>query len=235
VIAKALIGLLLAAFATGSGAPAREHLGRSYGGRPIDVIRVGNPNGTRVLVFGAIHGNELAGIPIAEALEHVHTNADLWIVPNLNPDGAARGTRQNSRGVDLNKNWSSEWHRGGHPFGTYYGGPKPWSERETRVARNLILRIRPRVTIWYHQHMNVIWAYGPSTLAGRIYARASGEPLYHHHWLPGTAANWQNHRLPDTSSFSVELPAGSLTKQQVRTHVHAVLHLAEATRGAPHA
>jgi murein peptide amidase A len=233
VIAKALVGLLLAAFG-GSGTPSQQRLGHSYGGRPIDVVRVGNPSGTRVLVFGAIHGNELAGVPIAKALEHVHTTADLWIVPNLNPDGAARGIRQNGRGVDLNKNWSSEWHRGGHPFGVYYGGPKPWSERETRIARNLILRIKPRVTIWYHQHMNVIWAYGPSTLAGRIYARASGERLYHHHWLPGTAANWQNHTLANSSSFTVELPAGSLTPEQVRTHVHAVLHLAAATRGAPH-
>ena len=227
MIAKALIGLLLAAFAS-SGAPSHDQLGRSYAGRPIDVVRAGNPNGTRVLVFGAIHGNELAGLAIVRALERAHTDADLWIVPNLNPDGAARGIRQNGRGVDLNKNWSSEWHRGGHPFGVYYGGPKPWSERETRIARDLIERIKPRLTIWYHQHMNVIWAYGPSTLAGRIYARASGERLYHHHWLPGTAANWQNHTMPTTSSFTVELPAGSLTKQQVRAHVHAVLHLADA-------
>jgi protein MpaA len=231
VIAKAMIGLLLAVF---SGA-THEHLGRSYDGRPIDVVRAGNPNGTRVLVFGAIHGDELAGVAIAKALERAHTGADLWIVPNLNPDGAAGGIRQNARGVDLNKNWSSEWHRGGRPFGTYYGGPKPFSERETRIARDLIQRIKPRVTIWYHQHMNVIWAYGPSTLAGRIYARASGERLYHRHWLPGTAANWQNHNLANSSSFTVELPAGSLTPQQVRTHVHAVLHLAQATRGAPHA
>ena len=85
--------------------------------------------------------------------------------------------------------------------------------------------------------MNLVFddAQSVSTLAGRIYARASGERLYHHHWLPGTAANWQNHTLANSSSFTVELPAGSLTPQQVRTHVHAVLHLAEATRGAPHA
>jgi protein MpaA len=234
VIAKALIGLLLAVVSSSSGGPTQTRLGHSYDGRPITAIRVGNPNGTRVLVFGAIHGNELAGMAITRALQHVHTNADLWIVPNLNPDGAARGIRQNGRGVDLNKNWSSEWHGGGRPFDTYYGGTKPFSERETRIARNLILRIRPRVTIWYHQHMNVIWAYGPSTLAGRIYARASGERLYHHHWLPGTAANWQNHHLAGSASFTVELPAGSLPPRQVRSHVHAVLHLAAATRGPLH-
>jgi murein peptide amidase A len=191
---------------------------------------VGNPHGTRVLVFGSIHGNEPAGIAVAKALRRVHTGADIWIVPNLNPDGAARGTRQDARGVDLNANWPSQWRMGGSPFDVYYGGPKPFSESETRIARNLILRIRPRVTIWYHQHMDVIWAYGPSTLAGRIYARASGEPLYHHPWRPGTASNWQNHRFPDSSAITVELPAGTLSPGQVRRHVHAVLKLADATR-----
>jgi hypothetical protein len=52
--------------------------------------------------------------------------------------------------------------------------------------------------------------------------------LYHHHWLPGTATNWQNHHLPDTASFTVELPAGNLSRQQMRLHVRAVLSVAGA-------
>ena len=206
----------------------RVILGRSYGGRPIEALRRGDPNGTRILVFGCIHGTECAGIAIARALEHAHTKANLWIVPNLNPDGYARGIRQNGRGVDLNANWSSQWQGGGRPFDTYYPGPRPFSERETRIARKLILRLHPRVTIWYHQHMDLIWAYGPSSAAGRTYARAVGMRFYHHHWLRGTATNWQNHHLPDTSSFTVELPAGSLSPAQVRRHVRAVLRLAAA-------
>jgi CBS domain-containing protein len=47
--------------------------------------------------------------------------------------------------------------------------------------------------------------------------------FYHHHWLPGTAPNWQNHHLPGTASFVVELPAGSLSSRRLRRHVHAVL------------
>jgi protein MpaA len=193
------------------------------------AVHAGDPNGTRVLVIGCIHGNEPAGIAVARALERVHSGADLWIVPDLNPDGRARDTRQDGRGVDLNANWSSEWRRGGRPGDAYYGGPRPFSERETRIARDLILRIRPRVTIWFHQHMDVVWAFGPSTAAGRIYARASGMRLYHHHWLPGTSTNWQNHHLPGTSALTVELPAGSLLPQQVRRQVHAVLTLAART------
>jgi protein MpaA len=208
--------------------PVRLQLGRSYEDREIIAIRAGDPKGPRVLVVGCIHGTECAGGAVARALEHAHAYADLWIVPNLNPDGYARGMRQNGRGVDLNANWSSQWHGGGRPWDTYYPGPRPFSERETRIARNLILRIRPRVTIWYHQHMNLVWAWGPSSPAGRVYARAAGMRFYHHPWLPGTATNWQNHHLPGSAAFTVELPAGSLTPLQLRRQVRAVLTLAAA-------
>jgi murein peptide amidase A len=212
-----------------------RQLGRSEGGRSIVAVRVGDSQGTGVLVVGCIHGTECAGIAVARELEHVRTRLDLWIVPNLNPDGYRRGTRQNGRGVDLNANWSSQWHGGGRPWDTYYPGPHPFSERETRIGRNLILRIRPRVTIWFHQHMNLVWAWGPSTAAGRIYARAAGMRFYHHSWLHGTATNWQNRHLPGSASFTVELPAGSLTPQQVRRQVHAVLVLGRGVRGPAHA
>jgi protein MpaA len=209
--------------------PARgrlQLLGRSEGGRRIEAVRAGDPHAVRVLVVGCIHGNEVAGIAVARALEHTRAGADLWIVRDLNPDGRARGTRQNGRGVDLNANWSSRWAGGGRPWGVYYPGPRPFSERETRIARELILRLRPRVTIWFHQHMNLVWAWGPSSAAGRLYARAAGMRFYHHPWLTGTAANWQNHHLPGASAMTVELPAGRLSPQQVHRHVRAVLTLA---------
>jgi murein peptide amidase A len=209
-----------------SASPRRIVLGRTAGGRPLVAIHAGDERSPPVLVVGAIHGNELAGVAVARALERVRAGADLWVVPELNPDGAARGTRQNGRGVDLNANWSSQWRGGGRPWDVYYPGPAPFSERETRIARALILRIRPHVTVWSHQHMDVVWAWGPSTSAGRRYARYAGMRLYHHRWLPGTAANWQNHQLPDSASFTVELPAGSLTTRALDRHVRAVLAIA---------
>jgi len=198
-------------------------LGRSEDGRPIVAYRVGDPNGLPVLVVGCIHGNECAGIPIAQALERAHPSFDLWIVPDLNPDGHAANTRQNARGVDLNRNWSYQWPGGGKPWDVYYPGPRPFSERETRIARKLILRIRPRVTIWYHQHMDLVWAWASGSQTGRIYARAAGMTYYHHHNLPGTAINWENHHVPPMGAFDVELPPGSLSPAEVRRHVRAVL------------
>jgi murein peptide amidase A len=225
----AALFVALLAFAGGASSASlramRVPLGRSEQGRPIYAIHVGNPRGQPVLVVGCIHGTECAGIPIIRALARVHTDLDLWLIPDLNPDGYAAGTRQNGRGVDLNRNWSSGWPGGGRPWDTYYPGPRPFSERETRIARKLILRIRPRVTIWYHQHMDLVWAWGQSSRAGRIYARAARMRFYHRHWLAGTAPNWQNHHLPGTASFVIELPAGSLSSSQIGRQVRAVLAL----------
>jgi protein MpaA len=209
-----------------SASPSRHLLGRSVAGQRIVAVRAGDSHAIRVLVVGSIHGNEDAGIAVARALERRHAGADLWIVPDLNPDGHARGTRQNGRGVDLNRNWSSQWPGGGRPWDTYYPGTRPFSEPETRIARDLILRIRPRVTIWFHQHMNLVWAWGPSSAAGRIYARAAGMRSYHHRELKGTASNWQNHQLAGSPSITVELPAGNLSPRQVHRHAEAVLALA---------
>jgi murein peptide amidase A len=202
-------------------------VGHSVQQRPITLVHVAGP-GPRILVVGCIHGNEPAGIAIVRALERTHPNVDLWLVPVLNPDGLAAGTRQNAHGVDLNRNFPSLWQHFGHPGSTYYSGPKPLSEPETRAARDLIRRIKPRYTIWYHQHLDVVWAYGRSTAAGRRYARLAGMQLLHRSWLAGSATNWQNH-LPDGEvSLTVELPAGSLDRNGIRRQVRAVLGLALA-------
>lgn len=117
VLVTVVLGCSLAAAPAAVSIAARQvQLGRSQDGRPIVAVRVGDPQGTRVLVVGCIHGTEGAGIAVARALERVKTRLDLWLVPNLNPDGYVRGTRQNGRGVDLSANWSSQWRGGGRAW-----------------------------------------------------------------------------------------------------------------------
>ena len=92
-------------------------------------------------------------------------------------------------------------------------------------AQRSSLRIHPRYTVWFHQHLDLVWAYGRSSQAGRRYAQLSGLRYYHHAWLDGTASNWQNH-LPDgEASLTVELPAGALSASGVARQVRAVLGL----------
>lgn len=47
---------------------------------------------------------------------------DLWVLDDLNPDGAAADTRQNAHGVDLNRNFPYGWRSIGQP-----GDPSDWS------------------------------------------------------------------------------------------------------------
>jgi protein MpaA len=125
-----------------------------------------------VLVVGCIHGNEPAGIAIAHALERISpSDVDLWIAPDLNPDGVAAGTRQNAHGVDLNRNFPWSWRPMG---GAYASGPHPLSEREARIAHALILRLHPHLTIWFHQHLDMVWASGGDRRIEKMFARVSG-------------------------------------------------------------
>jgi murein peptide amidase A len=202
-------------------------VGHSAQHRPIMLVHVAGP-GPRVLVVGCIHGNEPAGIAIVRALERTHPHADLWLVPVLNPDGLARGTRQNAHGVDLNRNFGAGWRPFGPPGSVYAAGPRPFSEPETRVLRRIVDRVRPQYTIWYHQHLDLVWAYGRSSAAGLRYAHLAGMRYAHRPWLAGSATNWQNHLALGGASFTVELPAGGLSASAVRRHVRAVLELAGA-------
>jgi protein MpaA len=63
----------------------------------------------------------------------------------MNPDGTAAGTRQNAHDVGLNRKFPYRWRPISDP--TYYSGPRPASEPETRAAIRLVRRIRPAVTI----------------------------------------------------------------------------------------
>ena len=153
---------------------------------------------------------------------------DLWVVSNLNPDGFAAGRRQNGRGVDLNRNFPSEWRPGGRPWDPEYAGRRPLSEPETRAAARLIGRIKPSVTIWFHQPQGLVREWGPSIPAAREYARLAGMRFRAIRWPRGTAPNWQNHRFPGASSFVVELPPGPLTPAAANRQARAVLALVES-------
>jgi protein MpaA len=185
-------------------------LGRSYAGRPIRAWRVGNPRSPRrLLVVACIHGNECAGMAVTQRLVDLARPValDLWVVQNLNPDGLASGTRANARGVDLNRDFRDA------------------TQRETRIARKLILRLRPDVTIWYHQPQSIVRAWGPSRAVARRYAQLADIPYRSLAWPPGTASRWQNGLRQ--LSFVVELPPGELADGAARRHANAVLRLAD--------
>jgi protein MpaA len=199
--------------------------GHSVQGRPIRVVERDGPKpGKTVLVVGCIHGNEAAGIAVTKLLLRGPRPAAgrLLVIQDLNPDGRRLGMRVNARGVDLNRNFPSQWRPIGRRGDLEYSGPRPLSEPEARFARLLVRRYRPDVSIWFHQPQDVVRAWGPSVGAARRYARAARWPYRSIRWPSGTAPNWQNHAYPSRASFVVELAAGPLPAVAVRRHARAI-------------
>jgi protein MpaA len=191
-------------------------VGHSSGGRAIGLRQSGDPAiEGELLVFGCIHGDECAGRAIRPVMGAGCPDpaSDVFLVPNLNPDGFALGSRLNGHGVDLNRNFPAGWKPIGQRGDPQYSGPHPFSEPETRLAARIVRQLEPEVTIWFHQHDGsraFVRAWAQSAPAARQFARLSQLPFHLLPWPAGTAPNWQNHRFPGTSSFVVELPAGTL-------------------------
>ena len=219
--------LLCVAFLAALAAPAAASrvvtVGHSVLGRPIKAVVIGPRDARRnVLVVGSIHGNETAGHAIVAALRRrgaAPPGTALWLVRSFNPDGVAAHTRQNAHGVDLNRQAPYRWRH--LPRGTFYSGPRPLSEPESRAAIRLVRRLRPVLSIWYHQAARIV---DSTTPIARRYARAVGLP-----WgrlpgtYPGSITNWQNHTFAHATAFVVELPGGRPTPRAIRRHVGAVI------------
>lgn len=206
-------------------------MGRSVDGSRIYAVKVGDlDNEHSLLLVGDIHGNESAGIPLARRMASSSTRPEslIIVIKDLNPDGVAAGTRQNADGVDLNRNFPWRWRPLGSPGDVQYSDPRPLSEPEARIAHSLILHSRPRVTIWLHQPLGLVDQSGGSPSLEREFSQLSGLPLRRLTRYPGSAAGWQNHRIPGTTSFVVELPPGRLSHASIRRYAAAIWTLSRS-------
>ncbi len=100
-------------------APGVQHrvLAETLDGRPLDLLTMGDGN-LQVWLYARQHpGETMAEWWMEGALDLLTTDdpvavklraaATLYIVPNMNPDGSARGhLRTNAAGVNLNRTWA---------------------------------------------------------------------------------------------------------------------------------
>lgn len=203
----------------------RVFLGRSVQGRPIRALVLGDPVAPiTALVVGNVHGDEPGGFAVVRLLRHWRPPAGvaLWLVRSFNPDGTVAHTRQNAHGVDLNRNFPFHWHPLGPPGSRYYAGPRPLSEPESRIEHSLILRVKPRLSIWFHQPYDVTDRSGGDVRIERRFARLSGLPLRRLPRYPGSITSWQDFRLRTGTAFVAELPAGPPTRAAAARYARAV-------------
>ncbi len=129
--------------------PLWQASGRSSEGRLLEYLEIAG-GADRVMIVAGFRGTKIASTQVAESLARFASEqgasterATLLFVRDANPDGRARHTPTNARGVDLDRNFaSSDWRK--IPIGPQWlGGRQPASEPETRWMTQLIEAWRP--------------------------------------------------------------------------------------------
>ncbi len=207
----------------------KRRIGRSVKGRAIRAFRLGDPEAkVRAVVLGSMHGDERAGMQVVDALRRGRPvkGVDLWVVPTMNPDGVARGTRGNARGVDLNRNFGHQWER---LTGRYYSGPRRWSEPESRAMRRFLSDVRPRFVVSFHQPLRGVGRSSTGKPFQRRLSRGLGLPIKAFNCTghcSGTMTSWFNARFAGTAitvEFGSSPKRGYLRGKATRGTLRAVL------------
>ena len=217
---------------TPEGPPAQHHLiGRSVQGRPIMIQVLGRGEDT-TLVMAAIHGNEPAGVPLVnELIEHVRRNQPLLegrrliVLPVANPDGLAAGTRENIRGIDLNRNFEAT-----NRVDNSTNGQHALSEPESVALGKLIQDYRPDRIVSIHQPLTCIDYDGPARALATRMAQYCDLPIKKLGARPGSLGSHTGEELK-IPTITLEMPetASNLSGQQLwqqygRTLLAAILY-----------
>ncbi len=127
-----------------------EVFGQSAEGRDLVVMKAGNDHAgdpeeekVRILMFAQQHGNEQSSKEGSLLLirdiangkyDHWFKDMELWIIPQVNPDGGAENNRANAMGLDLNRDHVVQ------------------QAPETRALHALFRQWMPHVTIDVHEY-----------------------------------------------------------------------------------
>ncbi|MFA7658574.1 MAG: DUF2817 domain-containing protein [Candidatus Gastranaerophilaceae bacterium] len=140
------------------------------------IEQKGTKNLKTVLIIGVVHGDEPQGkFLIENYLENSKNKSSglpenrMLLIPCLNPDGLALGTRQNANLVDINRNFPTQnWQNA--PFTPeYFGGEKCFSEIETKFVMKILEKFSPDVIFTLHTPFKVVNYDGPAKdIAKRI-------------------------------------------------------------------
>jgi len=153
-----------------------------------------------VFLLAGIHGDETAGIALLDELARyldrhpeIVEGRRVLVMPRANPDGLAEMTRQNVRGVDLNRNFPAE-NRTDSP----QSGEHPLSEPETWAIWQVIRQYRPTRVISIHQPLGCVDYDGPGEGLAAAISGECGLPVRRLGARPGSLGAYgeQVRRIP---------------------------------------
>ncbi len=158
--------------------------GRSVQGRTLYMRDVVAPEPRiRVLVVGAMHGDELSSASVAlhwiQLAVQTPSNAHWRFIPALNPDGlmARPAKRVNANGVDLNRNFPTpNWKRDAKVYWEdrtkkdprRWPGPAPLSEPESKYLHDEMERFKPDLIVSIHAPYGMLDFDGPTVPPARL-------------------------------------------------------------------
>jgi predicted deacylase len=147
-----------------------EVVGKTVQNKDILIFKIGNPSGGRVLIDGAIHGCENLGSELLYFYtKWLLTSSDplakrilmknyMLLIPALNVDGYGKW-RKNANGVDLNRNFATNWQCAGStdPSSSYYRGPAPLSEPESQTLVQIFKKWKPSFYMNLHRGGSILY------------------------------------------------------------------------------
>lgn len=165
-------------------AQLKPSVGRSVQGRTLYQRDVLAPDARlRVLVVGAMHGDELSSASVAlhwiQRAVETPSNVHWRFIPALNPDGLMMrpAKRVNANGVDLNRNfptpnWARDakiyWEQRTRKDPRRWPGPKPLSEPESKFFHDEMERFKPDLIVSIHAPYGVLDFDGPTVPPARL-------------------------------------------------------------------
>ena len=203
----------------------RERIGTSVKGRAIHAwILPGD--GPSVLVIGGIHGDEVSSVRVVLDLRdelladpEIAGGRRVVLVPAANPDGLLLRTRENSNGIDVNRNFPAPNFEPGPA-----SGPHPRSEPETRAILQALRRHDPLLVIAVHAPLACVDPDGgpPAKALARRIARAGGLPVKDLEAYPGSLGSHVSLGL-GRSIITYELERNRLAASHRERHVQALI------------
>ena len=244
---RSLLAVLRTGVHTTAAAPPRPRpsssarFGASIEGRPIVASRRRDAGRHPVLAIGSIHGDEQAGIEIAEHLRDMATipdGLDVWLVPTTNPDGNAASPAPTPRvsTSTATSRRTGHWSTAPPSPGT---APAPRRSASPRPVPSPIssLPVPPRPTVVYHgaDHVVSVATDVVASLARRSptpgvpATRSAPSPARRR--APARRRMFTNAAVTPSTAFTVELssrPAAAMSPAAVDDHVAAFFAAAAA-------
>jgi predicted deacylase len=163
-------------------------IGHTVQGRAIMAYRFGS-GASAILYLGLTHGNEMSSYTLlSQWIDELEANArnipadkTIIVIPALNRDGLASGSRRNANNVDLNRNfptgdWKPDVTMPGGQMVQGGGGSAPLSEPESSAIASYTQQLAPRLVLTYHSVAGLVTPNeaGISSVYATTYSSISG-------------------------------------------------------------